>query len=398
MLVIDLIVGGLIIAGVLYGWVLGLGRALALAGFAAGVVLGSRLPLALGQDLDSEFALVIALPAALVAGGIIGALAERRSKAAARLAGRWFLVDGLTGALLVGASAAVVAWALAPVASEVRPVRDDVRRSEVLERFNAVLAPAGPQQERKAPQTTLPQTARRRPKTAEREPRLLRIPVVRRADRSVVEIVNTRCKDEAYQGTGWIAGEGIVVTNAHIVTTARSVTVERGENGSPLPARVIWFDGIHDLALLRVPALRSAPGLPMAGDPQPMTRGFSLGFPSGRKRIRRAQLGMTTSKANLPKMDLANDAGVSLTMKERLVTIIRGINGPGGSGGPVIDRQGRVLATVFAGITQSDITLAVPNRIVRSAMRRASRPVAVPDCGDPPLKPSPRESIAARNA
>ena len=93
-----------------------------------------------------------------------------------------------------------------------------------------------------------------------------------------------------------------------------------------------------------------------------------------------------------------NKAGVSLTMKDRLVTVIRGMSGPGGSGGPVVDRHGRVVGTVFAGIPQNGIVLAVPNRIVRSAMRRAAGPVRVPGCGAPPLKPTSQESIAARNA
>jgi S1-C subfamily serine protease len=291
----------------------------------------------------------------------------------------------------------VAAWAFAPAVSEVRSVRDDVQRSEVLERLNAVLTPAGPRRQRKAPPPDLPQSAGRTATVAVREPRLLSDPAVKRADRSLVKIVITRCGDE-YQGTGWIAGHGIVVTNAHVVSTAKRVSVMRGGKGRSLPATVVWFDGIHDVALLRVPLLRSAPGLPLADDPRPQTPGFSLGFPSGRKAIHRARLGVTTSELNLPTLRLTNKAGVSLTMQERLVTVIRGINGPGGSGGPMIDGHGRVLATVFAGIPQNGITLAVPNRIVRSAMRRAGRPVRVPACGDPPLKPTPRQSIAARNA
>ncbi|MBA3747795.1 MAG: trypsin-like peptidase domain-containing protein [Solirubrobacterales bacterium] len=396
MLVIDLIVGAVILAAAIYGVVVGLGRALPVAGFAAGVVLGSRLPLLLGEELDSHLALLIALPAALIAGGIIGALAERLAPSGERLGGRSSLVDGVGGALLVGASAAVVAWAVAPAVSEVRSVRDEVQRSEVLERFNAVLTPAGSLRPKAAPTPDLPRSARRRPEVAG-EPRLLSNPAVRRADRSLVEIVTARCR-HGYQGTGWIAGRGFVVTNAHVVSAARRVTVMRGGLGSPLPATVVWFDGIHDLALLRVARLRGAPGLRMATDPRPQTPGFTLGFPSGRKTIRSARLGATTSELSLPTMNLGNNAGVSLTMKERLVTVIRGLNGPGGSGGPMIDRHGRVLATVFAGISQHSITLGVPNRIVRSAMRRARGRVGVPACGDPPLKPTPKESIAARNA
>jgi hypothetical protein len=64
----------------------------------------------------------------------------------------------------------------------------------------------------------------------------------------------------------------------------------------------------------------------------------------------------------------------------------------------VIDRHGNVVATVFAGIPQSGLTLGIPNRIVRSALRRANHRVEVPPCNAPPLRPTREESIAARNA
>ncbi len=400
MLIIDLLVGAVIAVAAIYGWVLGLGRALPVAGFAAGIVLGSRAPLLLGRELDAQYALLIALPAALLAGGIVAALAERLAPSAERLVGRSLLVAGLTGALLVGASGAVAAWAFAPAVSQVGSVREDVRRSQVLERFNAVLTPAGsPRQEAPRPDPRRSSQRRKRTpaKAAGRGPGLLSIPVVSRADRSLVKVQTDRCGD-GYQGSGWIAGHGIVATNAHVVTASKMVSVVKGEDGASLRATVIWFDGIHDLALLRVPSLRDAPALALADDPQPGTPGYSLGFPGGRKDIRRARFGMTTANVRLPGMELENKAGVSLRLRERLVAVIRGIDGPGGSGGPVIDRQGRVMATVFAGIEENDIVLAVPNRIVRSALRRARGRVGVPACGDPPIKPTPRESIAARNA
>lgn len=397
MLIVDVIVGAVVVAAAIYGWVAGIGRALPVAGFAAGVVLGSRLPPLLGEELDSNSALVIALPAALIAGGIVAALAERLTPSAARLVGRSFLAEGLAGALLVGASAAVVAWMLAPAVSEIGSVRDDVERSEVLERFNAVLAPAGMRRQ-EASEPDLPEEfAGGGARGPARAPGLLSNLGVRRADRNLVKVQTDRCGN-GYQGTGWVAGHGIVVTNAHVVTASKRVTVLRGGKGSPLDATVIWFDGIHDLALLEVPSLRGLTGLPLAEDPRPRTSGFSLGFPGGRKSVRRARLGPTTTEVKVPPLKLANRAGISLTLKDRLVTIVRGVNAPGGSGGPMIDRRGNVLATVFAGIDDYGITLAVPNRIVRSAIRRARSRVRVPACGTPPLTPTAKESIAARNA
>ena len=397
MLVVDVIVGAVVVAAAIYGWVAGIARALPVAGFAVGVVLGSRLPPLLGEELDSNSALVIALPAALIAGGIVAALAERLAPAAARLVGRSFLAEGLAGALLVAASAAVFAWVLAPAVSEIGSVRDDVERSEVLARFNAVLTPAGtPRGE--APRRELPaEFAGTGAKGPARAPGVLSNIGVRRADRNLVKVQTDRCGN-GYQGTGWVAGHGIVVTNAHVVTASKRVTVLRRGKGSPLDATVIWFDGIHDLALLEVPALRGLTGLPLATDPRPRTAGFTLGFPGGRKSVRRARLGQTTTNADTDPLKLANRAGISLTLKNRLVTIVRGVSGPGGSGGPMIDRRGNVLATVFAGIDDYGIAMAVPNRIVRSAIRRARSRVPVPACGTKPLTPTAKESIAARNA
>ena len=396
MLIVDAIVGVVIVAAAVYGWVAGIGRALPVAGFAAGVVLGSRLPLLVGEELDSNSALLMALPAALIAGGIAAALVERLAPAAARLVGRSLLVEGLAGALLVGAAAAVVAWALAPAVSEIGVVRDDVERSEVLERFNAALTPAGTRRA-EAPQPDLPDVAAPSTKGPARPPGLLSNLGVRRADRNLVKIVTDRCGN-GYQGTGWIAGHGIVVTNAHVVTASKRVTVFRRGKGSPLESTVIWFDGIHDLALLEVPLLRGATGLPLEKKPRVRTSGFTLGFPGGRKTVRRARLGQTTTGVPLPPLKLANRAGVSLTLKNRLVTIIRGSSGFGASGGPMIDRRGNVLGTVFAGIEESGITLAVPNRIGRSAIRRARSRVKVPACGMKPLTPTAKESLAARSA
>jgi len=396
MLVVDILVVAVLVAAAIYGWVAGIARALPLAGFAVGVVLGSRLPLVLGEELDSSAALVIALPAALIAGGIVAALAERLAAPVARLVGRSFLAEGLAGALLVGAAAAVVAWALAPAVSQIGSVRDDVERSEALERFNAVLTPVGTPRE-EAPQPDDADAAGPRLKGPSRAPGVFSNIGVRRADRNLVKVETDRC-GHGFQGSGWVSGHGIVVTNAHVVTGSKRVTVLRRGKGSPLDATVVWFDGIHDLALLEVPALRGMSGLPLEKDPRPRTAGFTLGFPDGRKAVRPAQLGETTTNVDTDPLKLANKAGISLTLKNRLVTIIRGVNARGGSGGPMVDRRGNVLGTVFAGISDYGVTLAIPNRIVRSAIRRARSSVPVPACHAPPLKPTAKESIAARNA
>lgn len=372
-------------------------RALPIAGGAVGVLLGTRVPLLLGEDLDSDYAVNIAVPAALVLGGMCAVLGESIARRSSHVLRRSVTIDTAFAAILAGAAAAVVVWALAPAVAEIGSVRDDVRSSDVLERFNALLAPVRPPRDAPA-SAPAPQATRRKTAAvaAVGDPRLRARPEVKRAERSLVKIVSNRC-GSGFQGTGWVAGHGVVVTNAHVVSAADKVTVFRQGRGQGLDASVIWFDGIHDLALLRVGALSRAPGLPLATDLRPSAQAASLGFPSGKLTIRHARLGPTTSKLKLPRIELASRAGISLTMKDRLVTIIRGLSGHGASGSPVVDRAGNVLATVFAGIPPH-LTLAVPNRIVRSALRRADHPVHVPSCNTPPLEPTREESIAARDA
>ena len=396
MLAIDLVVVLLIAVAAFAGWRLGLERALPIAGAAAGVLLGSRVPLLVGEQLDSDYALNIAVVAALVLGGLGAALGDMIAGRVWRSARRSFVVDAGMAAILTGAAAAVVVWAVAPAVAEIRSVRDDVRRSEVLERFNAVLAPVRPPRHAPAPvPDRSSRNARRRPSRAVGDPRLRARPEVERAERNLVKIDVNRCGG-GYQGSGWIAGHGVVVTNGHVVSGADTVTVKRQGMGAALPASVIWFDGIHDLALLRVGALRRETGLPLATDLEPGMPGASLGFPKGKLTIRHARLGMTLENIRLPPLELASRAGISLTLKDRLTTIIRGLSGFGASGGPVVDRQGNVMATVFAGITETDVTLAVPNRVVRAALRNADHPVEVPSCGTPPLEPTREQSLAAR--
>jgi len=55
------------------------------------------------------------------------------------------------------------------------------------------------------------------------------------------------------QGSGVIVADGLVVTNAHVVEGARSVSVSFGDEGEETQATVITIDDVHDLAILTVP-------------------------------------------------------------------------------------------------------------------------------------------------
>jgi S1-C subfamily serine protease len=405
---VDLAFGLLILFAAFAGVRLGMLRALPLAGAAAGVVLASRVPLLIGQDLDSDYALNIAIVAALALGGIgavLGeAVARRASKTVRRRASTVrrpsMILHAGVGAILVAAAAAVAVWAVAPVLAEVRATQD-VRRSDVVARLDSVLAPVRPPRDKSARPVVAgsdsgdDSPARRRRPPASGEPGLRNRPEVIRAERNLVKVMVNRCGG-GFNGTGWIAGPNVVVTNAHVVTAATKVTVSEQGQGRPLSGYVVWFDGIHDLALIRVNALNKAIGIPLAANVTPGKSAISLGFPNGKYTLRRATVGPTTTRITLPREKLPLTAGISLTMRNRLVTVLRGISAPGGSGSPVVDRRGQVVGTIFAGIPQSEITLAVPSSVVRYALKTAQHPVKLPSCTAPPITPTLAQSRAAR--
>lgn len=350
------------------------------AGFAIGAVLGSRLPLLIGVDLDSASALVAALPAALLLGALLAALAERHARRLARPLRARPAADSAAGALVAGTACVVAVWMLAPAATEITVLRGPLVDSRVLDGLDAVVEPAGPTRtEEPAPIDNLPRFAGRGPAIAPGERAILFDPDVLAAERSVVRIETTTCRGHGV-GSGWMAGDGIVATNAHVVAASERITAQpRGRGrGSGFAAVPIWFDGEHDIALLRVPGLRGVPVLAMVREPRPGTAGATLGFPRGRWAIRRARVGPTTDRltGSLGGPPLP---GVSDKITGRLVTTIRGKLQPGNSGGPVIDAQGRVLTTAFAGGLFTG-SLGVPNRFVRAGLRQAGPRVPIEGC------------------
>lgn len=374
-MLVDVVAGAAIAVAVVSGFAIGLERALVPAGFGAGAVLATRAPLLVGEELRSSSALLIALPAALLLGAIAAALVERFGPSPRRrLGGR---LNRVAGALLAGLVGAVVVWILGPVAEQAGSLRDRVQDSRVLARLNSVLEPAGPAPvQPPVPVDRLPTFAFGPPDVPATDPRAEKDPDVRAAVRQIVRVATLGC-GEAGIASGWIAADGIVATNAHVVDAVRVVAVRLRGTGRSRPAIPIWLDRRNDIALLRVPALRGVPALPMVRRPRSGTSGAALGFPAAKRQVTRARLGPTSSTlegriANLPPGFSAR------TVFGRLVTQFRGRVRPGNSGGPVVDTHGRVLTTVAAGSTTAGI--GVPNRIVRAALRRAGPRVGTGPC------------------
>src|SRR5262249_13317460 len=187
-------------------------------------------------------------------------------------------------------------------------------------------------------------------------------PAVRGAASSVVKVLGTAC-GLGIEGSGWVASPGIVVTNAHVVAGETDTTVQVGGNPPGLDANVIDFDSKDDVAILRVAGLRE-PTLRLAADPKPGTAAAILGYP--------LDGGYDAQPGRIrPTQTVRTEAAYGNGPVLRSITALRGHVRPGNSGGPMVDRGGEVVATVFAAITGSpngEGGFAVPNALVRKQL------------------------------
>jgi hypothetical protein len=335
----------------LYGYAQGfIVGALSLVGFGVGAFLGSHLgPLVLPGGSHSQYAPLFGLLGALLAGAVLASGLQglgTRARMFLRLPGLQ-LVDGVFGALLTASVALGIAWIVGAVAlqSANSPVlRSDIQRSAILKELDGILPPSGPFLHALARIDPLPSVRGPEANVAAPPSGIVAAPHVRDAARSVVKVL----------------GES-------------DTTVQVGGNPPGLDAQVIDFDPHDDIAILRVPGLDEPP-LKLASNPQSGTAAAILGYPlDGTFDSEPGRIGQTETVST---EDAYGNGPVS-----RSITSLRGRVRPGNSGGPMIDKGGQVVATVFAAITGSSTGaggFAVPNRLVAHELSKsASRTRAV---------------------
>jgi S1-C subfamily serine protease len=378
MTAVDWLIIAFILLMALWGYLQGLVvSALSLGGFALGAFVGSRVgPLLLAGGSSSPYAPLFSLVTALMVGGLAAVVFEAmgegiRRRMAFPLAST---LDGIGGALLVAALGLALVWIAGAVVLQTpgaRKFRKDIQRSFILSKLNKALPPSGsilnalsradPFPRIRGPQADVPAPTRR----------ILLDPDVRAAHDSVVKVLGTAC-GLSVQGSGWVTSADTVVTNAHVVAGENDTTVQT-DGGPQLDAQAIRFDVHNDVAVLRVNGL-GAPSLPAharapAGEPVAI-----LGYPEdGPYHASPGRLGPTQTV-------ISNDAYGQGPIRRRM-TAIRGNIRSGNSGGPVVDAQGQVVATVFAATTRGPRGgFGIPTGIVESDVRAAHGPVSTGPC------------------
>ena len=352
---------------------------LSFCGFALGSFLGTRLgPLLVPHGSASPYAPAFGLIGALLAGAILATGFEGvglRLRRVLVLPGLG-LLDGALGALLSAALGLAIAWILAAVvlqASSTPQLRADIQHSAILSELNQLLPPTGPILNVLASLDPLPSISGPLPTVPAPPAAIAHDPGVRVASRSVVRVLGTAC-GLAIEGSGWVVAPGLVITNAHVVAGEHDTTVEVGGREPEMSAYAIAFDPTDDLAVLRVPGL-SLPALTLVATPPAGRAGAVLGYPENGPFA--AQPGRIGTTQRIVTDDAYGRGPVS-----RLLTPLRGLVRPGNSGGPLVDREGHVLTTVFASTTGGGPHggYGVANATVAEVLAGAGRMVGTGEC------------------
>ena len=258
-------------------------------------------------------------------------------------------LDAIGGAALSMAAVLVVAWALGVAVSGAKlPLASkEVRNSTLLQRVNAVM-PADAVQALGAfndvvgssffPRYLEPFAPERIVNVGPPPRGIRRDPDVQKASTSVYKIRGENVCQRGVEGSGFLYGNGRVMTNAHVVAGVRKPSVLAG--GQEIPARVVYYNSDIDVAVLAVDGLRSPP-LRFDKTAKPRQAAAVLGFPQdGPYDVQPARI---RGEQRLRSPDIYGEGTVV-----RQVYSLRSLVRPGNSGGPLVSSAGRVLGVIFA--------------------------------------------------
>ncbi|PYI39098.1 serine protease [Arthrobacter psychrolactophilus] len=167
-----------------------------------------------------------------------------------------------------------------------------------------------------------------------------------KAAESVMKISGTAFQCGQNQtGTGFVIAPGRVLTNAHVVAGVSMPVVQTQQQGA-LPARVVYFDASHDVAVLAVDSLNAEP-LATAATVGTNTETAFAGYPLGGPLQVRAATILSAAPMLVP--DLTADATTLLDVYQ-----LAGNVQSGNSGGPLLDSNGKVVGMIFAKATSAN--------------------------------------------
>lgn len=193
---------------------------------------------------------------------------------------------------------------------------------------------------------------------------------------SVVRIKGQGCGG-IVSGSGFVVGNGLVATNAHVVAGIKNPYVQ--DEGGTNKSTVIWFDPDLDFAVLRTSKLAGNVLNISSATIKPGTPAAVLGYPGGGDFNAGAAAVLDQINASG-----RNIYGTGHTLRQ--VYEIKGTVVPGNSGGPLIAQDGSVIGVIFAESTTYDhVGYALATSKVISEINQAkdlSQPVSTGKCAE----------------
>jgi S1-C subfamily serine protease len=374
--IVDLVVLGVVALAAIQGLRLGaVVQVLSFGGFLIGLYLGARLASVTVRDVHSQSMRTLVALGTMLGVAVVCSVAGRLAgNFIFRHVHRGFLgpVDSGLGVVVAVVASLLVVWLLANtlINSSSLSLNSSIDQSRIIRSLDRVL-PAPPSvfsqvQSFLSSEGFPPVFAQLAPASAG--------PVsvlgsgdlqeaVMHAGASTVKIVGQGC-GQIQEGSGFIVGPGLVVTNAHVIAGIPHPVVE--DLHGTHPTTVVSFDPNYDLALLRVSGL-TEPSLTL--DPVNASRGTEaavLGYPGGGPFTAVSAGVMAEFEA-----EGRNVYGQGLTVRNvyELQAIVR----PGNSGGPLVLPDGEVVGVVFSrSTTDSDVGYALTSPGVLSRVQGAT--------------------------
>jgi S1-C subfamily serine protease len=166
-------------------------------------------------------------------------------------------------------------------------------------------------------------------------------------------------------GTGWVVENGRLMTNAHVVSNARLLTVEKEGDPKKYVATVEHIAHDCDLAILKVEDKdfwKDSKPLPIGGVPEIETTVSVYGYPIGGDRL-------SVTRGVVSRIDFRTYSH-SVMDSHLSIQIDAAIN-PGNSGGPVL-QDGKVVGVAFQGFSgdvAQNVGYMIPTPVVKHFLK-----------------------------
>jgi uncharacterized membrane protein required for colicin V production len=368
---VDVLIIALVIVAAIRGWFSGairqvLGWIGLIAGFYVGIAIAPSLSTRITHSTWRPIlALVIVLVVAYVghfAGHLLGSFIRQSVKMV-----KLGLIDSVAGVAVGVAGALITVWLVAAllVSTSWSAAAQGIQGSRIIKGLDSAL-PTVPSAEARLqtllhnanfPSVFTSIVAPTIPSTG-KAPKLAPNTVSPFTPAAVEKVLAMGCPD-THEGTGFFVAPDVVVTNAHVVAGATSVTV----NG--VRAQVALFDPVNDLAILRVAmnpeALSFAAAVPSSG-----AHAKVIGFPlDGRRTISPS---IISGEITAESRDIYDQQTF-----DRTVLVIYSNIEPGNSGSPVLV-DGKVTGVVFSkSLSQGETAYAIPAATIEKDLAKTPK-------------------------